>query len=53
MRSDGSIAGESDEGGADAPVHRLLFYGAAVASILIPVTESQPVIQLNIYNNNR
>jgi hypothetical protein len=54
MRSDGSLAGESDgRGGADAPQYRAFFYDAAVISILIPVAESPPVIQLNIYNNNR
>jgi hypothetical protein len=29
------------------------FYDAAVISRLIPVSESPPVIKLNIYNNNR
>ena len=51
--SDGSVAGESDGGGADAPLCHpfFVFCGAAVIPRLIPVTESPPVIQLNIYTN--
>ena len=44
------LQGSQMGGGGQMPLCPF-FYGAAVIPILIPVAESPPVIQLNIYTN--